>query len=337
MEITEYKVTDNYIGKTDDKKHNYEFDFLLPKQPYQSCVLRFDKCNSGFMTAFRACLIDEIPVRGLTIGGNYYENITARKDEVDVIPPESILKAIQAIRINQTVNLPEDCYGYLDVTNANNFPIPVTSDNIVLMNGKKEVIKNIIPAHIPICILNAKKHIKVTKICVSTGKSHFNRQTANANLYSGLPMFGYRQLDELDKSCLVNDPKQFEMKFNTYIGDSAIRLIRLGCHELIERTKVFIMEIKKIKNDNAETLNQYVSLLTKESGKRYTFMNETKSFILAISIYCERLGVKAPLDVNNEYQNVPNLCVFHIDADNVIVKAAENFMADLQKLHDHKK
>lgn len=336
MEIVEYKVTDHYIGKGSENK-DFEFDFLIPKTPYQSCLLRFSNCNSGFMTALRACLIDEIPVRGLTIFGNYHENITARKDEVDTIPPEAIMKAIQAIRINQTTNLPEDCVGHLDVTNNNNYPIPVTSDNIVFTNGKKEVIRNIIPPHIPICILNAKKHLKITKIKISTGKAHFNRHTANANLYSGLPIFGYKQLDEQDKSCLMSDPKQFEMKFDTYIGDSAVRLIRLGCKELIDRVKVFITEIKNVKVDDKETLNQYVSILSKEAGKRYTFMNETKSFILAISIYCERLGVKAPLDVNNEAQNIPNLCVFHTDADNIIVKAAENFVADLQKLHDHKK
>lgn len=336
MKVKKFEVFENKLEIKDPSI--FDEISLIPNDSYQTCEIELHDSNAGFVSALRSCMIDEIPVRGMTIEGNYMEHITGREDEIDTyVLPEVLLKAIQAVRINQTIDIPKDVTAHLDVTNNSMDPIYIMTNHLVLTTSKKEVIKGIIPLNIPLCVLGPRKHLKVSKIVIVTGKAHFDRATSDANLFSGLPIFAYKQLDGLDKSCLVYEPKNYAINFKTYYGDSAIRLVKLACRELISRLESLIENIEWLSKKNKEDVNNYLSVLSNTQAKQYTFLLETRSFILGINYYIKGLDIISTHDVNNETQSNSILSVFHSDADAVIIRAAKNMINDAKILLEYHK
>lgn len=336
MKVQKFEVTEVKLEIKDPSI--FDDTSLIPGDAYQKCEIEIHGINAGFTAALRACMIDEIPVRGMTIEGNYMEHISGREDEIDTyVLPEVLLKSIQAVRINQTIDIPKDVTAHLDVTNNSMDPIYITTNHLVLTTSKKEVIKGVIPPNIPLCVLGPRKHLKVSKIVIVTGKAHFDRATADANLFSGLPIFGYRQLDGLDQSCLVYEAKDYAISFKTYYGDSAIRLVKLACKEIVSRLETLIENIEWLSKKSKEDVNNYLSVIANTEAKKYTFLLETRSLILGVAYYIKGLGIISAHDVNNETQSHSILSVFHPDADAVVIKACKNMIADFKTLLEYHK
>ena len=310
---------------------------FLPKKPKKSLSFELHNSNSDFANTIRRFLQDEIYVYSMDL--NEYDIQTDDefilndyiKRKIEYIP---ILQEFEKFDISKfSIQL------YIENKTSNIKPI-YTSDLEVLYDNKKYTGDDLFSWNIPILDLRPSKKINIGNISIVSGQSK-----NDAGKFLLLSNLKYKILDmeplnktkynTTGKSSLNTNPSKFLFKLTNHRNIDPKKIMNLFCNEFIKRLEIILQEIKKIKKEDDEFINNIIKLEKKNNIYFIYLFNEYWTISNVISRYCYLENDNIEFVCSSIIHPTEETSIIKIKDSNylkILINAINNILNDVKKI-----
>lgn len=314
---------------------------LLPEFPPQEAKIYFSGSYTGFANMIRRALIDELPVKYLSV-----DDEDIKKDEPYILPNDLCLR-ISTIPIHQNVDVFQfkEYEISLTVTNNTNTIMHFYARDIKIMDGKKEIpINTLIPnSNIVLDKLFPGKSIRIENFKIKTGIKLLHGAGC-ASLLSGVTMIPGKLSDAEKKSMLPAARSVDTNNTNFYIGfRTACNIETYAVMDLLSQTLVARLDI--IAAEIALAMENKSNMITVEHNEQrrcFKMKGEylTLPMVIAAKVFqlkptIEFIGVASPNNTEiDSYITIedPEPVKLMQDAINIVKQEVIYFTSQVKKI-----